>query len=260
MYRSNPSTDLLSTYNTIFKNIDSILKDYLAPIPLSLQRAQMKQSLLYQEILISIDQVKESDNEQSNDIIEHINSDEIQEIWEIYYITVTSSTSTSHYVVILKDSTIFCTCMYIINQGMPCRHQYRVLLQSSKAIFYMGFIHPCWYESIPIETTNYIIVAQGNKDYTTKALYYINQIRSKDKCPTEGVASELIGLLTQFIMKYRHNTGLNIKEVHSISHFNDKIQESSHNYQRQPLVVMEERNILEISNPEYHKPKGLPPK
>ena len=32
----------------------------------------MKQSLLYQGILISIDQVKESDNEQSNDIIEHI--------------------------------------------------------------------------------------------------------------------------------------------------------------------------------------------
>ncbi|CAB4421546.1 unnamed protein product [Rhizophagus irregularis] len=241
-YGSNPSTGLPSTYNTIFKNIDSILKDHLAPIPLSLQQTQMKQSLLYQGILISIDQVKESDNEQSNDIIEciydksqirlqdllsDINSDEIQEIWEIYYITVTSSTSTSHYVVILKDSTIFCTCMYIINQGMPCRHQYRVLLQSSKAIFYMGFIHPCC---------------------------------SKDKCPTEGVASELIGLLTQFIMKYRHNTGLNIKEVHSISHFNDKIQESSHNYQRQPLVVMEERNILEISNPEYHKPKGLPPK
>ncbi|CAG8733730.1 20411_t:CDS:2 [Rhizophagus irregularis] len=117
--------------------------------------------------------VKESDNEQSNDIIERIydkpqirlqdllsdiNSDEIQEIWEIYYITVTSSTSTPHYVVILKDSTLFCTCMYIINQGMPCRHQYRVLLQSSKAIFHMGFIHSRWYESIPTEITNYIIV------------------------------------------------------------------------------------------------------
>ncbi|CAB4416816.1 unnamed protein product [Rhizophagus irregularis] len=94
-YGSNPSTGLLSTYNMIFKNIDSILKDHLAPIPLSLQRAQMKQSLLYQGILISIDQVKESDNEKSNDIIERIydkpqirlqdllsdiNSDEIQEI------------------------------------------------------------------------------------------------------------------------------------------------------------------------------------
>ncbi|PKY28777.1 hypothetical protein RhiirB3_391314 [Rhizophagus irregularis] len=199
-YGSNLSTGLLSTYNTIFKNIDSILKDHLAPIPLSLQRAQMKQSLLYQRILISIDQVKESDNEQSNDIIERIydkpqirlqdllsdiNSDEIQEIWEIYYITITSSTSTPHYVVILKDSTLFCTCMYIINQGMPCRHQYRVLLQSSKAIFHMGFIHLRWYESILTETTNYIIVAQGNKDYTTKALYkfglqmFIRQILKK---------------------------------------------------------------------------------
>ncbi|CAB4407071.1 unnamed protein product [Rhizophagus irregularis] len=295
MYRSNPSTDLLSTYNTIFKNIDSILKDYLAPIPLSLQRAQMKQSLLYQEILISIDQVKESDNEQSNDIIERIynksqirlqnllsdiNSDKIQEIWEIYYITVTSSTSTPHYVVILKDSTLFCTCMYIINQGMPCRHQYRVLLQSSKAIFHMSlFIHvvstkfrhfsispTCQNPLVSPATLNYIIVAQGNKDYTTKALYYINQIRSaniytsniKEKVSkkiefgstmsvaktsvqvavAEGVASELIRLLTQFITKYRRNTGLNIEEVHSISHFNDEIQESSYNYQRQPLIVV----------------------
>jgi hypothetical protein len=46
-YESNPSISLLSTYNTIFKEIDFILKDFLAPIPLSLQRAQMKQALLY---------------------------------------------------------------------------------------------------------------------------------------------------------------------------------------------------------------------
>jgi len=68
-YESNPSTGLPLTYNTIFKDIDSILKDYLAPIPLSLQRAQMKQALLYQGILITINQVKEPDNE-PNDIIE----------------------------------------------------------------------------------------------------------------------------------------------------------------------------------------------
>ncbi|RGB36287.1 hypothetical protein C1646_758248 [Rhizophagus diaphanus] len=76
----------------------------------------------------------------------------------------------------------------------------------------------------------------------------------------EGVALELIGFLTQFITKYHHNTGLNIEEVHSISHFNDEIQESSYNYQRQPLVVVEKCNILEISNPKYHKPKGYLPK
>ncbi|CAG8765744.1 3036_t:CDS:1, partial [Rhizophagus irregularis] len=193
------------------------------------------------------------------DLLSDINSDEIQEIWEIYYITVTSSISIPHYVVILKNSTLFCTCMYIINQRIPCRYQYRILLQSSKAIFHMGFIHPRWYESIPTETTNYIIVAQGNKDYTTKALYYIDQIQSANVYTSnikervnkkiefgstisvaktsvqvavaEGVVSELIGLLTQFIMKYHHNTGLNIEKVYSISHFNDEIQESSYNYQ-----------------------------
>ncbi|CAB4429007.1 unnamed protein product [Rhizophagus irregularis] len=275
-YGSNPSTGLPSTYNTIFKNIDSILKDHLAPIPLSLQRAQMKQSLLYQGILISIDQVKESDNEQSNDIIERIydkpqirlqdllsdiNSDEIQEIWEIYYITVTSSTSTPHYVVILKDSTLFCTCMYIINQGMPCRHQYRVLLQSSKAIFHMGFIHPrCYIDQI--WSAN--VYTSNIKEKVSKKIEFGSTMSvvktSVQVAVAEGVASELIGLLTQFITKYRRNTGLNIEEVHSISHFNDEIQESSYNYQRQPLVVVEECNIPKISNPEYHKSKGHPPK
>src|SRR5205085_12357419 len=37
-YGSNPSIGLPSTYDTIFKDVDSVLKDSLAPIPLSLQR------------------------------------------------------------------------------------------------------------------------------------------------------------------------------------------------------------------------------
>ncbi len=93
----------------------------------------MKQALLYQGTLVSIEQVNESDNE-PNSIIEHtydrpqirlqelllgINHKEIQEIWKVNYI-VTSSTSKSHYVVILKDMTLFCTCIYIINQGISC--------------------------------------------------------------------------------------------------------------------------------------------
>src|SRR6266498_6142104 len=97
----------------------------------------MKQALLYQGTLVSIEQVNESDNE-PNSIIEHtydrlqirlqelllgINHKEIQEIWEVNYI-VTSSTSKSHYVVILKDMILLCTCIYIINQGILYRHQY----------------------------------------------------------------------------------------------------------------------------------------
>ena len=51
-YESNPSVGLPSTYETIFKEIDNVLKANLALIPLSLQRAQMKQALLYQGTMI----------------------------------------------------------------------------------------------------------------------------------------------------------------------------------------------------------------
>ena len=190
-YGSNPSVGLPSTYETIFKDIDSVLKGSLASIPLSLQRGQMKQALLYQGSLISIEQINEI-NDEFDSIVEHvydrlqirlrellsdIDYKEIQEIWEVSYIAA-SSTSKPHYVVILKDMTLLCTCMYIINQGMPCRHQYRILLQSNKAIFHMGFIHTRWFESIPTETNNYITIGQGTKAYTTNSLQYINQMRT----------------------------------------------------------------------------------
>ncbi|EXX74956.1 hypothetical protein RirG_046310 [Rhizophagus irregularis DAOM 197198w] len=38
-YGSNPSVGLPSTYNTIFKELDSVLQANLLPIPLSIQRA-----------------------------------------------------------------------------------------------------------------------------------------------------------------------------------------------------------------------------
>ena len=39
----------------------------------------------------------------------------------------------------------------------------------------------------------------------------------------EGVTSELTGLFTEFIIKYRQNTGLNIEEIHYISLLNNEI-------------------------------------
>ena len=95
----------------------------------------------------------------------------------------------------------------------------------------MGFIHSCWFESIPTETNNYITITQGTKTYTTNSLQYIDQMRTtgvytpnlKEKfnkkfqygttmsvaktciqiTVVEGVSSELTGLLIEFILKYR---------------------------------------------------------
>ncbi|PKY53796.1 hypothetical protein RhiirA4_426285 [Rhizophagus irregularis] len=61
---------------------------------------------------------------------------------------------------------------------------------------------------------------------------------------SENATAELIGILTQFIMKYRNNNGLGVKEIH-------------HEI-RQPLSDL--NSISEIANPEYHRTKGRPPK
>ncbi|PKC54713.1 hypothetical protein RhiirA1_476804 [Rhizophagus irregularis] len=56
---SNLSVGLPLTYNTIFKELDSVLQANLLPISLSIQRAQINQSLLYQVNLVSINQVED---------------------------------------------------------------------------------------------------------------------------------------------------------------------------------------------------------
>ncbi|CAB4400644.1 unnamed protein product [Rhizophagus irregularis] len=301
-YGSNPSVGLPSTYNSVFKEIDNVLKVNLAPIPLSLQRAQMKQALLYQGMMISINQAKESNNapdgiiEQLYDVPQirlkeslfGILSDDIQELWEVSSIVPASDKPfRPHYVIILKDSSSLCTCMYIINQGMLCRHQYRILIQSEKAVFQLSLIHGRWFESIPSEASN-ITIVKGKTSNTATPLHYINQIRlnnvytpaarervnkkvqygntmslaktSIQIAVAESATAELIGILMQFIMKYRNNTGLGIEEVHQFSSLqNNVLQESLINTEicnntQQPL------DNLQISNPEYHKAKGRPPK
>ncbi|CAG8801922.1 14562_t:CDS:2 [Cetraspora pellucida] len=193
--------------------------------------------------MITIDQIKEFDVE-STDLVEHIyntpqirlhdllsdiNNDEIQEIWEVYYIATMLSTSKLHYIVILSDST---------------------------SLFW------------PVETTNHITIFQKTKTYTTKSLHYINQIQIANNYTStikenvnnkikfsatmsvtkisiqfaveEGATPELTGLFMEFIMKYHRNTELNIEEVRYLS---DKTQKSPNK-----------------SNPEYYKPKSHLPK
>ena len=148
-------------------------------------------------------------------------------------------------------------------------HQYRIFLHSAKASFHIGFIHTRWFESMPSEN---IVILKGVRDCTSTPLYYINQIRNTNVnilaikenvnkkiqfgtimsiaktsvqiAVAESVTAELIGILMQFIMKYRQNTGLGLEDVHNeISLTN-----------RQPLASLD--NISEVSNPEYHRPKG----
>ncbi|CAB5122944.1 unnamed protein product [Rhizophagus irregularis] len=255
----------------------------------------MNQSLLYQANLVSINQVEDEETNFNNSVLgilgnshnipqirlrELLNSisyNDITEIWEVSYIA--SKTSKSHYVVILKDATLLCTCMFIVNQGMICRHQFRVLIQSDNVIFHISHIHTRWFNlssDPPTNSTGFITIVNGEKNHTTIPLSYMNQLRTdniytptiREKvnkkiqygaamsiaktsiqiAVTEDVTAELIRILTQFIMKYRRSTSLGIEK--STESLQD-LQGSSIQDNPQPLSV-----LPDISNPEYHKPKG----
>ncbi|CAB4393127.1 unnamed protein product [Rhizophagus irregularis] len=207
-YGSNPTIGLPSAYDSIFKDIDSILKECLAPIPLSLERAQMKQALLYQGILITIDQVNEPDNNPSDiveymydmlqiklqDLLSNLDNTEIQEIWEPYSIWAS----------FIRVGNV---CTSTIKKITDKRIKFGSAMSMAKT-------------SVQIAVT-------------------------------EGATGELTGLLTQFIMKYRCVTRLNIEEV-------QEDLSSKNSCQQQPLVVIDNNRIPEILNPEYYKPKGRP--
>ncbi|CAG8754003.1 10176_t:CDS:2, partial [Cetraspora pellucida] len=245
-YGSNPSTGLPSTYNTIFKNINSVLKEHLAKEP-----KNDSDSVI--EHLYDMSQVR------LEELLSNINNNEVQEIWEINHIVAASN---PHYVVILFDSTMLCT-----------------------SVFHMGFIHSCWFESAPSEVSSYITIFQGVKSYTTESLHYIDQIRTRnvytstirkkvDKkiefgttmsvaktsvqvAVAEGVTSKLIELFTQFIMKHCRNTELNIEETCQLK---VGISGSSVLKTNEHPLDNDISNLPEITNPEYHKPRGCPPK
>uniref|UniRef100_U9SZN7 Uncharacterized protein n=1 Tax=Rhizophagus irregularis (strain DAOM 181602 / DAOM 197198 / MUCL 43194) TaxID=747089 RepID=U9SZN7_RHIID len=70
---------------------------------------------------------------------------------------------------------------------------------------------------------------------------------------SEGAITEFIGMLMQFNMKYRYSTGFGIEETQDLS------METQSN-SRIPLANLDTNNNYNISNPEYHRPKGRPPK
>ncbi|GET00916.1 hypothetical protein GLOIN_2v1814576 [Rhizophagus clarus] len=106
---------------------------------------------------------------------------------------------------------------------MLCRHQYRVLLQSSKAMFHIAFINNC--ASVSLHYIEYInptnvhmpaIREKVNKKIQFGTALSLAKI-SIQIVVSEGVITEFIGILMQFNMKYRCNTGFGLEETCDLS-------------------------------------------
>ncbi|CAG8705235.1 9916_t:CDS:2, partial [Scutellospora calospora] len=173
-------------------------------------------------------------------LLSGISNIEIQEIWEVSHIAM-NSTSKPHYVVILKDSTLLCT-----SQGI-------------KSFTSVPLYHIDQIRSVNVYTSN--IKENINKKLQFGTTMSVAKT-SVQIALSEGITAELIGILTQFITKYHRTTRLGIEETHNVKYekANDSIVESRSN-SRQLLIELDSNcNLIEVSNPEYHKPKGRPPK
>ena len=175
--------------------------------------------------------------------------------------------------------------MFIVNQGMLCRHQFRILIQSNKVIFHISLIHTQWFNSNPSDSTGFLTIVNGEIKHTAIPLSYMNvlrtenvytpiikeQVSKKIKYGTamsiaktniqiaimKDATAKLIRILTQFIMKYRRSTGLSIEATNNFAgiDLSQDSQGTATQDDRQPLTI-----LPEVSNPEYHIPKGRPPK
>ncbi|GBC02623.1 hypothetical protein RclHR1_04710011 [Rhizophagus clarus] len=70
---------------------------------------------------------------------------------------------------------------------------------------------------------------------------------------SEGIVTEFIGIIMQFNIKYRCNTGFGLEETCDLSSETRSISQI-------PLTNLDTNTNYNISNPEYHRPKGKPPK
>src|SRR6185369_3804348 len=104
--------------------------------------------------------LRESDTENQQatirQLITFVGLDNVGEIWSV---TVENSLKTKHYVLLLQNSAHICSCLTIIQQGIVCRHYFQVMLATSKAKFHIRLIPSRWYKNDPNMTTQPFLVA-----------------------------------------------------------------------------------------------------
>ncbi|RGB23353.1 hypothetical protein C1646_774623, partial [Rhizophagus diaphanus] len=159
--------------------------------------------------------------------------------------------------------------------------------QWHNAIFHISHIHT-WFNlssDPPTNSTDFITIVNSEKNHTMIPLSYMNQLRidniytltirekvnkkiqygvamsivktSIQIAVTEDVTAELIGILTYHIL---YSIGLSFENTKNFIFFSgtESLQDSQGSSIQDNLQLL---SILpDISNPEYHKPKGQPPK
>ena len=76
-------------------------------------------------------------------------------ILEVWFVRATGTQGIGHYVVLLDEGTHLCTCLFLINKGLICRHFFRVSTYSQYATFHISMISNRWYLDIDIQSNDF---------------------------------------------------------------------------------------------------------
>jgi len=97
---------------------------------------------LYQEDIAREDNYDQPQSLFSS-LLENIAQHNVQEVWKVC--RHRGQQSAPQYVIILDDGSHLCTCLWLVNRGIVCRHFFRVMSYSSNAQFHIMLIPQRWY-------------------------------------------------------------------------------------------------------------------
>ncbi|CAG8733331.1 24209_t:CDS:10, partial [Cetraspora pellucida] len=152
----NPNIKPPNICDTMYMNIDAILKAFVALNIIEKIYYEINHSLFYHTFKISPEslylyQIQDDNTMFIDDAFDYPLAhffflfkqleEKIVEIWEVIHITWKHS---KLHVFLFKDGLFICSCMLLINRRYPCKHFFRVMVYSLAAKFFINFVVSCW--------------------------------------------------------------------------------------------------------------------
>ncbi|CAG8512022.1 11521_t:CDS:2 [Cetraspora pellucida] len=69
----------------------------------------------------------------------------LENVIEIWSVKVDNSITMKHHILLLKNQSHICSCLMVIQQGIVCRHYFKVMLMMDIAKFHIRLIPLRWY-------------------------------------------------------------------------------------------------------------------
>ena len=166
-----PSVGIKDVAESYFGNILQRTEHFVTSTVQRMIKRQMTESIHYRPMQISLEEAYEIEQLQATDvedilednyegtfsmlkqIADSLNNKNIKEVWTIKRI----GTSVGQFVIIFDEIGHLCTCYWLVSHGIPCRHFFAVLLESTHAQFHIKLVMERWFKDTVIKNTEQVL-------------------------------------------------------------------------------------------------------